>query len=107
MSGATSIAPSGPGGSGATLIKIKVWFGPDNCVIIRMPPDFSFPSLLKKLRDRRQLEPGFSNEPPNAELEVLYRDENDNKLYEMRNDSDLKMAMQRNSKLTLDVRSVP
>jgi bud emergence protein 1 len=105
MSGAASIAP-GMGGA-AALVKIKVWFGPDNCVVIRMPPEFTFIDLLKKLRERRQLEPGFANEPPDTELEVLYRDEGDSKMYEMRNDSDLKMAMHRNSKLTLDVRSVP
>jgi bud emergence protein 1 len=106
MSGATNITPS-TGGGPMTLVKIKVWFGPDNCVIIRMPPDFAYPDLVKKLRERRQLEPGFTNESPDTELDVLYRDEGDNKLYEMRNDSDLRMAMQRNSKLTLDVRSVP
>jgi bud emergence protein 1 len=105
MSGAASIAP-GYGGQQATLVKIKVWLGPDNCVVIRMQPDFTYSDLVNKLQERLRLEPGFANEPHDTQLEVLYRDESDNKLYEMRNDMDLKMAMQRNSKLTLDVRSV-
>jgi bud emergence protein 1 len=105
MSGAPSIAPSTMGG-GSQMHKIKVWLGPDNCVVIRMPPEFSFMDLVKKLRDRRALEAAFAGEG-DVDLEVLFRDENDGKLYEMRSDQDLKSALARNAKLTLDVRSIP
>jgi bud emergence protein 1 len=96
----------GAGGAAApqTLVKIKVWFGPDNCVVIRMPPDFSFVDLGKKLLERRKLEPGFADDA--SGIDVFYRDDADGKLYPMRGDEDLRVAMERNAKLTLDVHSV-
>lgn len=89
-----------------TMVKIKVFFGPDNIVVIRMPPDFTFADLDKKLRERRKLEPGLADEAANGSIEVSYKDEQDNKLYPIYSDDDLHVAMMRNAKLTLHVRSV-
>jgi bud emergence protein 1 len=91
----------GPGGAH----KIKVWFGPDNCVVIRMPPNFRFADLVKKLQERRAMEPGFEGSAA-EELDVLYREETDGKLYRLTGDEDLVGAVERNSKLTLEVRSL-
>jgi bud emergence protein 1 len=97
----TGAAHTAPGAA----MKIKVWFGPDNCIIIRMPPNCSFPELMRKLQERRALEPGFEHER-DVELDVLYREESDAKLYRLQSDADLQGAMMRNSKLTLEVRTL-
>jgi bud emergence protein 1 len=89
-----------------TMVKIKVFFGPDSIVVIRMPPDFTFADLDKKLRERRKLEPGLADEAANSAIEVSYKDEAEDKLYPIYNDDDLHVAMMRNQKLTLKVRSV-
>jgi bud emergence protein 1 len=88
------------------MVKIKVFFAQDSIVVIRMPPDFTFADLDKKLRDRRKLEPGFADEAANAAIAVSYRDEVDDKQYPIYNDDDLHVAMMRNAKLTLQVQSV-
>ena len=95
-------------GSQPAALKIKVWFEADNCVVIRMPPQFQYADLHKKLQERRELE----NLPPTAdaggegELEIAYRDEMEGKLFAIRDDEDLRVAMERNPKLTLSVRVV-
>ncbi|KAF2673399.1 hypothetical protein BT63DRAFT_431559 [Microthyrium microscopicum] len=97
---------AGNGGSPATLIKIKVFFGPENCVIIRMPPDFRFDDLYKKLLERRRLEPGLVGPNDSGNLEICWKDEADNQLYQMETDQDLQAALSRNAKLTLNVRPI-
>lgn len=89
--------------SGPAALKIKVWFEPDNCVVIRMPPQFRYADLYKKLQERRELEklPDLD-----GELEIAYRDEMEGKLFAIRDDEDLRVAMERNPKLTLSVRVV-
>jgi bud emergence protein 1 len=113
QSGATSPPPlSNPYGQPTpgnqnpppALIKIKVWFGQDNCVVIRMPPGFNFADLYKKLQERRQLEQGLKDDTD--ELEVCYRDEQEGTLYRIQGDADLGVAMERNAKLTLNIRSL-
>lgn len=93
--------PSSTSGPGA--LKIKVWFEQDNCVVIRMPPQFRYADLYKKLQERRELE-RLPDE--GGELEVAYRDEQEQKLFAIRDDEDLRVAMERNPKLTLSVRVV-
>ncbi|KAF1982637.1 hypothetical protein K402DRAFT_424389 [Aulographum hederae CBS 113979] len=83
-------------------VKIKVWFEQDNCVVIRMPPQFSFNELYERLKERRSL--GHYDGAGDAELTVKYRDERSSELRDVRNDSDLDRAMQSSaSKLTLEV----
>jgi bud emergence protein 1 len=88
-----------------TLVKIKVWFDEDNCVVIRMPPDFQYADLYKKLQERRQLEQGIKDDRP-QELDVAYRDEVEGKLFRLQSDRDLQEALERNSKLTLNVKTL-
>jgi bud emergence protein 1 len=97
---------SPPPGAGGAAVKIKVFFGPENCVVIRMPQDFRFVDLYKKLQERRRLEPGLADMAGAGSLEICWRDDMDNKLWRMENDADLQAAMGRNSKLTLNVRPV-
>ena len=92
-----------PGSTAATGMKIKVWFEADNCVVIRMPPQFRYADLYRKLQERRDLE----RLPDSGELEVSYRDEQEGRSYVMRSDEELQAAMQRSPKLTLSVRVVP
>ena len=98
----------GPPGSYLAALKIKVWFEPDNCVVIRMPPQFQFADLYKKLQERRELEklPATADAGGEGELEIAYRDEMEAKLFAIRDDEDLRVAMDRNPKLTLSVRVV-
>jgi bud emergence protein 1 len=88
-----------------TQVKIKVWFEPDNCVVIRMPPQFSYRDLYKKLKERRALE-RFEGEDENTELEVCYRDEGEGRLFPLRNDEELRVGMERNERFTLNVRAL-
>ena len=94
----TATQSAGPSQS----MKIKVWFEADNCVVIRMPNQFRYADLYKKLQERRELE----RLPDTGELEVSYRDEADGRLFAMQSDEDLQAALQRSSKLTLNVRVV-
>ena len=76
-------------------------------MVIRIPPEFSFADLGRKLRERRMLEPGFADEAAEGgAIEVWYRDDADGKLYPKQGDKDLQVAMMRNAKLTLDVKFV-
>jgi len=100
-----------------TATKIKVWFEQDNCVVIRMPPTFSFADLYKKLKERRSLEridDGDADargrgggEGPDGEPELLisYRDERRGTLERVSGDEGLREAMGRVGvgKLVLDV----
>ncbi|KIW05820.1 uncharacterized protein PV09_03026 [Verruconis gallopava] len=94
----TNRAPGAP-------LKIKVWFEPDNCVVIRMPAQFSYKDLYRKLKERRALE-RIDGEEDDAELEVCYRDEAEGRLYPIRGDEDLRVGMERNpERFTLSVRA--
>jgi bud emergence protein 1 len=108
---ATTTPPIGQrpvtGGAAPTAMKIKVWFEPDNCVVIRMPPQFRFADLYKKLKERRALEriEGDTSDPDKVELEVMYRDEAEGRLFPIRNDEELRVGMERNERFTLSVRA--
>ncbi|KAH8729082.1 hypothetical protein GQ44DRAFT_723976 [Phaeosphaeriaceae sp. PMI808] len=96
----TGTSNSNTGTGGLSALKIKVWFEEDNCVVIRMPISLKFLDLYKKLKERRQMErPGEAEE----ELIVEYRDEIENDFYPIENDEDLRIAVERNPKLTLSV----
>lgn len=87
-----------------SAVKIKVWFESDSCVVIRMPPQFRFAELYKKLKERRALEyPAEASK--DADLDVNYRDEGESRLFPIRNDEELRVGMERNERLVLDVRT--
>jgi bud emergence protein 1 len=94
---------AGTGTGTGSALKIKVWFGPDNCVVIRMPNSLKFADLYTKLKERRALE---KLDESNDDLIVEYRDEIEGQYYPIENDEDLAIAVERNPKLTLTV-SVP
>ncbi len=97
--------------SSTQAFKIKVWFEEDNCVVLRMPPQFRFPDLHKKLKERRRLERGLAPGPENGgpggedegELVIEYKDEGDGEYYRIASDADLQVALERCPKLTLMV----
>lgn len=85
--------------------KIKVWYGSDNCVVIRLPQGFTFSDLYTKLVERSKIE-NFPA-PGGAEgLEVSCRDEQSGQLLRVRGDDELGGVMARNEKLTLSVVAV-
>ncbi|KAF2423786.1 hypothetical protein EJ08DRAFT_422545 [Tothia fuscella] len=90
-----------------TAMKIKVWFESDSCVVIRMPPQFKYDDLYKKLKERRALERIESDgkDPDQVMLEIMYRDEAESRLCPIQSDQDLKVALERNERLTLNVRA--
>lgn len=93
-----------PATAGAnSAIKIKVWFEEDSCVVIRMPLPLKFEDLYTKLQERRALEK--PDEDPSQALVVDYRDEIENLYYPIENDEDLQIAVERNPKLTLSVKT--
>ncbi|MBE7179719.1 MAG: hypothetical protein INR71_00665, partial [Terriglobus roseus] len=107
MSGITSASGTPPNaGPGAQACKIKVWFTPEDCVVLRMPPvgQFRYADLYKKLKERRIIE--FGPKDSSAELSVSYRDEREAKMFPLEDDQGLDVALKRNGKLVLDVRSV-
>ncbi|KAF2834197.1 hypothetical protein M501DRAFT_990477 [Patellaria atrata CBS 101060] len=87
--------------SAQSTTKIKVWFSEENCVIIRMPANFNYNDLYKKLIERRNMEEPHHN---GRALVVEYRDEMENQYFTLTDDQDLEIAMERNPKLTLVVR---
>lgn len=101
---ATTTTTRAPNGGLPSQIKIKVWFEPDNCVVIRMPPQFAYGDLYKKLRERRALE-RLDGDTGEDDLEVCYRDEAENRLYPCRNDEELRVGMERNERFVLSVRA--
>ena len=82
-------------------VKIKVWFQPDHCVVIKMPPQFSYEDLRRKLEERRRME--GDAQPDDGELQIDYKDDSDGEYYRIERDEDLMMAMERCPKLTLMV----
>jgi bud emergence protein 1 len=109
----------GPNGAQAAAMKIKVWFEPDNCVVIRMPPagQFTFAELYKKLKERRALEGlpdangggnggvgGGMGGSGDVDLEVAFRDEAVGQLIPIRNDQELQSCLDRGDRFTLSVR---
>ncbi|TKA56761.1 hypothetical protein B0A49_10351 [Cryomyces minteri] len=105
---ALTIATMNSGSTAASFstapLKIKVWFEQDSCVVIRMPPQFRYADLYKKLRERRALEKGGdANGEDETVLMVDYKDETDGEYYRIENDEDLSIAAARNPKLVLTV----
>lgn len=85
--------------------KVKVWFGDNNCVVVRLPPDYNYADLNAKLRERWALEQQVDRvEAESVELTVEYKDEHTQAFYRIEGDEDLSIARQRNEpKLTLRV----
>jgi bud emergence protein 1 len=102
----TSTYRTGGQGQPLTQIKIKVWFETDNCVVIRMPPQFSHRDLYRKLKERRALE-RFEGEDENTELEVEYKDEVEGRWFPLRGEEELRVGLERNAdRFVLGVRAV-
>jgi bud emergence protein 1 len=68
-----------------------------------MPPTLKFLDLYTKLKERRALEK--PDEDPSQDLIIDYRDETENLYYPIENDEDLQIAVERNPKLTLSVKT--
>jgi bud emergence protein 1 len=74
-------------------MKVKVMFQ-DELIVIRVPSDITFLQLKDKLKDRLKV---------SEELVVQYKDEPTNSSVDLNSDTDLDVALQRNTKLTLFV----
>lgn len=85
--------------------KVKVWFSDNNCVVVRLPYEYSYTELIAKLRDRWALEQQLDRaEAETVALVVEYRDEQTQGFHRIEGDEDLSIARQRNEpKLTLRV----
>lgn len=87
-------------------MKVKAWFDRDTCAVLRMPPrgQFSYAQLIQRVKERRRLE--YKGQDQNSdEIEVEYRDAQDEEYYRLEGDEDLDIALERNEKLTLAVRT--
>ncbi|KAI9652209.1 MAG: bud emergence protein 1 [Alyxoria varia] len=93
-----------PSANGAPT-KIKVFFGDGNCVVIRMPPSFSYNDLVQKIRSRYSLEPNVGDERARTtNFRIDYKDDiSGGGYHRLSSDSDLQAAQERNDKLTLRV----
>lgn len=74
-------------------MKVKVMFQ-EELIVIRVPSDITYLQLRDKLRDRLKV---------SEELVIQYKDEPSNSSVDLNNDTDLDVALQRNTKLTLFV----
>lgn len=74
-------------------MKVKVMFQ-EELIVIRVPSDITYLQLKDKLRDRLKV---------SEDLVVQYKDEPSNSSVDLNNDTDLDVALQRNTKLTLFV----
>ncbi|KAF2748811.1 hypothetical protein M011DRAFT_338471 [Sporormia fimetaria CBS 119925] len=99
----SNVSATSTGTGLGSALKIKVWFEEDSCVVIRMPTSLKFADLYAKLKERRALEKPDENF--DGELAVDYRDEHEGKYYPIMDDEDLAIAVERNSKLNLYVRT--
>lgn len=98
-----SAIPRGANGQPLTQVKIKVWFESDNCVVIRMPPQFTYPQLMQKLKERRALERLEGGE----ELEVEYKDEQEGRWFRLGGEEELRVCIERNAeRMVLGVKAV-
>ncbi|KAF2395746.1 hypothetical protein EJ06DRAFT_560439 [Trichodelitschia bisporula] len=91
-----------PGGGTAPGLKIKVFFEQDNCVIIRLPAQFRYSDLYKKLKERRALEK-LSGPGDDPDLEVLWK-RDDGQVMRLESDDDLGVALENTNRLTLSVK---
>ena len=71
-----------------------------------MPPrgQFTLEQLLQKVKERRQLE-YKGQDHAGEDIEVEYRDATTEEYYRLEGDEDLDVALERNEKLTLAVRT--
>lgn len=101
-----SINASGTSLASAPQVKVKAWFDRDTCVVIRMPPrgQFTLSQLYQRIVERRRLE-YKGQDSLDDPLEIEYRDDKDGEYYKIEGDEDLDIALERNEKLTLAVRT--
>ncbi|GAB7355901.1 hypothetical protein MBLNU459_g6548t1 [Dothideomycetes sp. NU459] len=106
---ATSAITTASSTSAGAALKVKVWFDRETCVVLRLPPrgSFNFTDLYHKIVERRRLEYNKHVEGDDEEdaLEVEYRDEKTGEYYRLNDDESLDIAVGRNEKLTLVVRT--
>ena len=108
LSNGSSIAVGsmGPPQTNANVTqKIKVFFGDSDCVVIRMPGSYSYADLVQKLRERYSTEPNMDpGAASDMSFHIAYKDEpTGGEFFDMKSDDDLRMAQDRNDKLTLRV----
>ncbi|KAF2094235.1 hypothetical protein NA57DRAFT_46730 [Rhizodiscina lignyota] len=92
-------------GTAQPATKIKVFFSPDDVIVVKMPPigQFRWADLYKRIKERRM--EGYGDDG-GIELAVSYRDEREGKMFALDGDEDLRVALERNARLALDVRVV-
>ena len=66
----------------------------EELIVIRVPSDITYLQLKDKLKDRLKV---------SEDLVIQYKDDPSNSCVDLNNDTDLDVALQRNSKLTLFV----
>jgi bud emergence protein 1 len=88
---ASATSSTAPTSGGA--MKVKVMFQ-EELIVIRVPSDITFLQLRDKVRDRLKV---------SEDLIIQYKDDPSNSSVELNNDTDLDVALQRNTKLTLYV----
>jgi bud emergence protein 1 len=88
---ASATSSTAPPSGGA--MKVKVMFQ-EELIVIRVPSDITFLQLRDKVRDRLKV---------SEDLVIQYKDDISNSSVELNNDTDLDVALQRNTKLTLYV----
>lgn len=87
----SATSSNAPTSNGA--IKVKVMFQ-EELIVIRVPSDITYLQLREKLKDRLKV---------SEDLVVQYKDEPSNSTVDLNNDTDLDVALRRNTKLTLFV----
>ena len=104
---ATVLAATGANGTPfqpGAAVKVKVWFGEDNCVVLRMPSGFTYDDLVLKLRDRYRLEADVDAQvAAAAQFAIEYKDEGSQAIWRIAGEEDLAVAKERNEKLSLKV----
>lgn len=95
---------SGTSFQSGAAVKVKVWFGEDNCVVLRMPSRFTYDDLVLKLRDRYRLETDVdARVAAEARFAIEYMDEGSKAIWRIGGEEDLAVAKERNEKLSLKV----
>lgn len=90
--------------SSSAPVKVKVWFGDSNIVVLRLPPSFGYGDLLQKIRERWSLEPGVDKSSlSDSEFQIEWKDEQNSLYHPLDSEDDLHTAREQCEKLTLRV----
>lgn len=87
------------------MTRVKVFLG-ENCILLRLPPTFTYSDLVAKVRERWLLEPGNSSDE-DVDFSITFKDEQwKDQNYRLASDEDLATARARNEKLTITVTAI-